>query len=132
MRSIKILIAIVVMMIGAGNLAMAQQEALYTQYMFNTLAINPAYAGSRNVASATALYRAQWVGIPGAPKTTTVTLDAPIDSKKIGLGIQVYDDEIGITKNTGAFVSYAFRIQMDEGTLSMGLQGGISQFRADF
>ncbi len=132
MRSIKILIAITVVVIAARQSAMAQQDALYTQYMFNTLAINPAYAGSRNVASVTALYRAQWVGVPGAPKTATITLDAPISNKKIGLGIQVFDDEIGITKNTGVLISYAFRIQMDKGTLSMGLQGGVSQFRADF
>jgi type IX secretion system PorP/SprF family membrane protein len=65
--------------------ANAQQDAMYTQYMFNTLAINPAYAGSRNVTSATALFRNQWTGIAGAPKTGTLTVDAPILDKR-GVG----------------------------------------------
>ena len=110
----------------------AQQDAMYTQYMFNTLAINPAYAGSRNVLSATALYRSQWVGVEGAPETQTISFDSPLKNKKVGLGMQVFNDRIGITKTTGAFASYAFRILMDKGTLSFGLQAGISHYRADF
>jgi type IX secretion system PorP/SprF family membrane protein len=131
MKSIK---AILIMMLiaCAGQSVMAQQEAMYSQYMFNTLAINPAYAGSRGVTSATALYRSQWVGIEGSPKTATFTIDAPIDDKQIGLGLQVYNDRLGITNTTGAIGSYAFRIRMNEATLSLGLQGGISQYRADF
>lgn len=115
-----------------GKQAIAQQEAMYSQYMFNTLAINPAYAGSRNVTSATALYRSQWVGIQGAPTTATFSIDAPIDNKKIGLGLQVFNDRLGITNTTGAFGSYAFRIPMGKGILAMGLQAGASQYRADF
>ncbi len=110
----------------------AQQEAMYSQYMFNTLAINPAYAGSRNVTSATALYRNQWVGINGAPETITFSIDAPMKSKKVGLGLQVFNDKIGITKTTGAFASYAYRIRLQKGTLAFGLQAGASQYRADF
>lgn len=110
----------------------AQQEAMYSQYMFNTLAINPAYAGSRNVTSATALYRNQWVGINGAPETITFSIDAPLKSKKVGLGLQVFNDKIGITKTTGAFASYAYRIRLQKGTLAFGLQAGASQYRADF
>lgn len=110
----------------------AQQEAMYSQYMFNTLAINPAYAGSRNVTSATALYRNQWVGINGAPETITFSIDAPLNSKKVGLGLQVFNDKIGITKTTGAFASYAYRIRLQKGTLAFGLQAGASQYRADF
>jgi len=105
---------------------------MYSQYMFNTLAINPAYAGSRNVTSATALYRKQWVGIEGAPETLTFTIDAPSRNKKIGFGLQVFSDKIGITKTNGAFGSYAYRIRMARGTLSFGLQAGVSQYRADF
>lgn len=131
MKSLRILI-IVIFIACAGKQAMAQQEAMYSQYMFNTLAINPAYAGSRNVTSATALYRSQWVGIQGAPTTATFSIDAPIDDKKIGLGLQVFNDRLGITNTTGAFGSYAFRIRMGKGILSMGLQAGASQYRADF
>jgi type IX secretion system PorP/SprF family membrane protein len=131
MKSIKALF-IFLLITGAGKSAMAQQEAMYTQYMFNMLAINPAYAGSRNVASVTALYRDQWVGMEGAPRTGTLTLDAPLDDKHLGLGIQVYNDRIGITNTTGGYFSYAYRIRFDQGTLAFGLQGGLSQYRADF
>lgn len=117
---------------AATNKLHAQQEAMYSQYMFNTLAINPAYAGSRNVTSATALYRNQWVGINGAPETITFSIDAPVNSKKVGLGLQVFNDKIGITKTTGAFASYAYRIRLQNGTLAFGLQAGASQYRADF
>ena len=117
---------------ASANKLYAQQEAMYSQYMFNTLAINTAYAGSRNVTSATALYRNQWVGINGAPETITFSIDAPINSKKVGLGLQVFNDKIGITKTTGAFASYAYRIRLQKGTLAFGLQAGASQYRADF
>lgn len=125
-------IIIILILIAAAQYVSAQQEAMYSQYMFNTLAINPAYAGSRNVTSATALYRKQWVGIEGAPETLTFTIDAPSRNKKIGFGLQVFSDKIGITKTNGAFGSYAYRIRMARGTLSFGLQAGVSQYRADF
>ncbi len=87
----------------------AQQNAMYSQYVFNTLAYNPAYAGSRNVFSATALYRNQWSGIKGAPTTATLTADAPFKEDRIGLGIQLINDELGVTKTTGAALSGAYR-----------------------
>lgn len=125
-------ITALLLMTAAVTATYAQQEAMYSQYMFNTLAINPAYAGSRNLTSATVLYRSQWVGIEGAPKTATFTIDAPINDKKIGLGLQVFSDKIGIVNTTGAYASYAYRLRMEKGTLSFGLQGGASQYRADF
>ena len=128
----KYIIVVLVLISIVTHKVQAQQEAMYSQYMFNTMAINPAYAGSRNVTSATALYRNQWVGIVGAPKTITLSLDAPINSKKVGLGLQVFSDKIGVTNTTGAFGSYAYRIRLNKGTLSFGLQGGVSQYKADF
>ena len=126
-------ITIVLVLISVfTNRVQAQQEAMYSQYMFNTLAINPAYAGSRNVTSATALYRNQWVGIQGAPETITFSLDAPLNNKKVGLGFQVFNDKIGITNTTGAFGSYAYRVRLNKGTLAFGLQAGASQYRANF
>lgn len=110
----------------------AQQDAMYTQYMFNALALNPAYAGSRNVVSATALFRNQWSGINGAPQTGTFTIDAPIHDQKIGLGLQVFNDRLGITNTTGIVGSGAYRIRMDKGTLSFGLQGSVSNYRANY
>jgi type IX secretion system PorP/SprF family membrane protein len=113
------------------NALMAQQDPMFTQYMFNTLAINPAYAGSRNVVSATALVRSQWTGIEGAPKTGTFTIDAPIMDKRFGIGLQLLTDKLGVTQTNAAAVSLAYRIRFDEGSLSFGLQGNVSQYRAD-
>lgn len=110
----------------------AQQDAMYSQYMFNTLAINPAYAGSRNVLSATALLRKQWVGIDGAPQTVTFSMDAPVSSKNIGLGLQIVNDKIGITNSTGVFGSYSYKIHTNNGTLALGLQAGADNYRADY
>ncbi len=120
-----------------GNNLKAQQDAMYTQYMFNTLAINPAYAGSRNVVSATALFRNQWTGIEGAPKTGTFTIDAPILNNRIGLGFQLISDKLGATQTTSGtqtisgVISAAYRIKMEVGTLSFGMQGNVSQYKAN-
>ncbi|MET3114112.1 type IX secretion system PorP/SprF family membrane protein [Pedobacter sp. CG_S7] len=125
----KKIILLVLVLLGL-NLK-AQQDAMYTQYMFNTLAINPAYAGSRNVISATALFRNQWVGIDGAPKTGTFTIDAPILNDKIGLGFQLISDRLDKTQTTSGVFSAAYRIKMDVGTLSFGMQGNVSQYKVN-
>ncbi len=110
----------------------AQQDAMYTQYMFNTLAINPAYAGSSGQMTATALYRKQWVGIEGAPETQTISFDTPLANEKVGLGFQAFNDAIGVTKTTGIFATYAYRLLMDNSTLAFGIQAGGSRFSANF
>jgi type IX secretion system PorP/SprF family membrane protein len=73
---------LVSILFASGN-ALAQQQPMYSQYMFNMLNINPAYAGSRGVSTMTALYRNQWVGIPGAPRTSSFSFDMPLNEKKI-------------------------------------------------
>ncbi len=124
---------VVVFLLTIAFTAEAQQEPMYSQYMFNMLNINPAYAGSRGVGSATALYRNQWVGIQGAPQTASLSYDMALKEKKIGLGFQFYDDRLGIERATGLNASYAFRIQLSEsGTLSLGLQAGIRNYRANY
>jgi type IX secretion system PorP/SprF family membrane protein len=111
---------------------LAQQNAMFSQYMFNSLAINPAYAGSRNVVAATALYRNQWVGMEGAPKTGTFTIDAPFANERIGLGVQVNSDKIGITRTTSGILSAAYRIPINEGSLAFGMQGSVTDYHAGF
>jgi len=128
----EIKIIIVSLLLGGAFGVRAQQNPMYSQYMFNTMAINPAYAGSRNVVSATALHRNQWSGMEGAPKTTTLTIDAPFRNKRVGLGIQLINDQLGISKTTGAVLSYAYRIRMDKGSLAFGVQGSGVQYRADY
>ncbi len=113
--------------------SMAQQQPMYSQYMFNMLNINPAYAGARGTTSITALHRDQWVGIPGAPRTSSFSFDMPLNEKKIGLGFQLYDDRLGIERTTGLNAFYAFRFQVAErGTLSLGLQAGILNYQANY
>ncbi len=109
----------------------AQQEAMYSQYMFNTMALNPSYAGSREVFSATLLARAQWRGIEGAPVSQTLSMDAPLNNKKVGVGLIVFNDKIGLTHNTGAHASYAYRIRLKKSTFSMGLKLGMVQYQAN-
>lgn len=105
--------------------AEAQFDPMFTQYMFNELVINPAYAGSRECLSTTAFYREQWVGLDGAPSTITASLHAPLMQQKIGAGISILNDKIGVSNRTGVNLNGAYRIQMDNNTLSFGLQLGV-------
>lgn len=115
-----------------GTSLMAQQDAMYSQYMFNMLAVNPAYAGSREVLSLTALTRAQWVGLEGAPVSNTLSLDAPIKHKHIGLGAQLFNEKIGVTSSNGFYASYAYRLKFKKSTLAFGLQGGVLHYTANY
>jgi type IX secretion system PorP/SprF family membrane protein len=119
-------------MVCLQTIAHAQQDPQYSQYMFNTLAINPAYAGSRDVLSVTMLHRRQWTSVAGAPKSTTISADLPILNEKVGLGMLVYNDQIGVLQNNAVYFSYAQRIRLTQaGTLCLGLTGGGSFFTAD-
>lgn len=110
-----------------------QQEALYTQYMFNGLAINPAYAGSQEHLTITALAREQWTGLDGAPSTQTLSVHTRIKNKKIGLGFLVINDRIAVTRETGFYGIYSYRVEFDNNaSLSLGLQLGVSSFRGEF
>jgi type IX secretion system PorP/SprF family membrane protein len=118
----------------AGGLY-AQQDAQYTQYMFITMSVNPAYAGSRGQLSIAALYRAQWVGLDGAPKTQTLNLHSPIRNSRLGYGISVVNDDIGdgVVQETffDAVVSYTIDVSL-EGKLSFGLKAGGNLLNLDF
>lgn len=111
----------------------AQYDPLFTQYMFNEMFINPAYAGSRDVVSATALYRNQWAGLEGAPKTQTVSIHGPVKNKKIGLGLSFMNESIGVERKIGVFANYAYRIQTSEnGRFAAGLQGGFINLKENY
>lgn len=107
-----------------------QQDPIYTQYMFNTLAVNPAYAGSRDVLSATMLYRHQWI-IEGAPRTLTFSADMPVANEKVGLGLVVSNDNIGVFNTLSASANFAYRIRFEKTTLAFGILGGFSQINAN-
>lgn len=112
--------------------AYSQQQVMFTQYMFNGLALNPAYAGSQESLSISALSRKQWVGLDGAPSTQTLSAHSPI-ANRTSAGLLVLHDKIGVTEQTGAYASFAYRIPLnDKGKLSFGLQGGMSFYNANF
>src|SRR3990172_1419415 len=101
----------------------AQQDGQYSQYMFNHLAINPAYAGTREALNIAVLHRNQWVHIDdGAPSTSALTIQGPIKNKKIGLGVEFINDNIGPKNVFCALSSYSYRLQLSNGYLSMGLR----------
>src|SRR5664279_691972 len=107
-------------------LGLAGQLAPVTsQYVLNPLSINPAYAGSRGALNIAAFYRRQWTGIPGAPETMTLASDAPFLNSKLGLGIVITNDKIGVTKETHFVTDYSYKINMRNGELSFGLGAGL-------
>lgn len=115
-----------------GLISQAQQDAQYTQYMYNTVAINPAYAGSRGMMSIFGLYRTQWVGLDGAPKTAVFSLNSPIGNSRLGFGVGFANDQIGPTdENTiSADISYTLPVS-DATKLSFGVKGSAGLFSLD-
>ncbi len=111
--------------------AWAQQEPQYTQYMFNTMSVNPAYAGTRNALNMLLLSRIQWVGIDGAPSSQTFALHTPLNNRRVGVGFSVISDDIGPVNNTYINFNYAYRLKLTEAmTLSLGIKGGIYNYHA--
>jgi type IX secretion system PorP/SprF family membrane protein len=111
----------------------AQQDPNFTQYMYNTLSINPAYAGSRDVFSAVALHRSQWLGFNGAPTSQTFSAHTPISDDKMGLGFNIVNDQIGITQETDINAVYSYALEMSRYTkLSFGINAGVNLMNIDF
>jgi type IX secretion system PorP/SprF family membrane protein len=110
----------------AGMESRAQFDAMFTQYMFNEMFINPAYAGTKEAMSATLLHRQQWVNFPGRPVTTAFSLHGPIMGNKMGAGLSVLNERIGVLNRNLIYGSYAYRLKIDEkNTISLGLSGGL-------
>lgn len=112
--------------------ASAQHTPLTSQYLFNGLLINPAYAGSRDALAANLTWRNQWVGFEGAPETQVLSVHAPLNRRKMGLGVLAYNDRIGVSRETGFFANYAYRIKFKKGKLSLGLGGGVTLLKAQW
>lgn len=117
--SCKVLLAIIFLS-AMGN---AQQDAQYTQYMYNTVSVNPGYTGSRGNLSITALHRSQWLGLEGAPVTQTLNLHSPIGYKGMGLGFSIINDKIGPSSETNFDIDFSYTVWTStEGRLSFGLK----------
>jgi len=118
-----------------GAASQAQQDAQYTQYMYNTLSVNPAYAGSRGQLSLAALYRSQWAGVDGAPETFTLNFHSPIRDSRIGYGVSVVHDNIGdgVVQETYLDAAVSYTIDVSQSAkLSFGLKAGGSLLSLDF
>jgi len=116
-------------MLFIGFMSYSQQDAQYTQYMYNTETINPAYAGSRGVLSIFGLYRAQWVGLDGAPKTGNFSINSPIENSNIGVGLTLINDQIGPTVSNSLSADLSYTIRTSEVyKLSFGLKGTANFF----
>jgi len=110
----------------------AQQDAQFTQYMYNTININPAYAGSRGVLSIFALHRTQWVGLDGAPVTNAVSVNTPLNSNNLGLGVSVINDKIGPTHENTISADLSYTIPTSETfKLSFGIKATANLFDLD-
>ncbi len=126
------IVAIMLAMAFPASKARAQQDPMFSQYMFNTLAFNPAYAGSADVFTAMALSRHQWVGFAGAPTTQTLSAHSPLPGNKLALGGNLIHDVAGPAKQNSAFIDVAYRIRTGTDTrLAFGLSGGVNFFQAD-
>lgn len=125
----KILVA-AMLLTGLANFA--QQDAQYTQYMYNTININPAYAGSRGVLSIFGLHRTQWVGLAGAPVTNAFSINSPIENSNLGVGLSFVNDRIGPTTENTISADLSYTIQTSETyKLSFGIKGTANLFNLD-
>jgi type IX secretion system PorP/SprF family membrane protein len=110
----------------------AQQDAQFTQYMYNTITINPAYAGSRGALSVFGLYRTQWVGLDGAPETSSFSVNTPISNSNLGVGVSLTNDKIGPTSENNFSVDLSYTVQTSaDFKLSFGIKGTANLFNLD-
>jgi type IX secretion system PorP/SprF family membrane protein len=110
----------------------SQQEVMVSQYMFNGLLLNPAYAGSHDYFSASLLHRSQWVKFDKAPVTQVFAIDGPIANNRLGLGFLVSNDQIGITSQLDVSANLAYRLPLGPGNLSFGIKAGVASYSANF
>ncbi|WP_459212447.1 PorP/SprF family type IX secretion system membrane protein [Aquimarina rhabdastrellae] len=134
MKTLKTIKIVAVLSCLFSVMAYGQQDAQYTQYMYNTIAINPAYAGSRGVMSITGLHRSQWVGLDGAPRSITLSGNTPLGKRnQVGLGVSIVRDEIGPTEETYFDIDFSYTIRTSrKGKLSLGLKAGGHLLDVDF
>ncbi|MDL2141579.1 type IX secretion system membrane protein PorP/SprF [Flavobacterium tructae] len=122
---------LVLVLLFCSTAGFAQQDAQFTQYMYNTININPAYAGSRGAMSIFGLYRTQWVGLDGAPETSSFSLNTPINNN-VGLGVSLVNDKIGPTNENNISADFSYSIQTSAtAKLSFGIKGSANIFKLD-
>ncbi len=130
MKKVKI-ICLLFLVLASAKWGYAQQDPMFSQYMFNTLSINPAYAGSADLLTVNAIYRHQWVKFDGAPVTQTITAHMPLKKESLSFGGSIINDSHGAVKQTGIYGDLSYRIFMDKSRLAFGLKGGLNLFSAN-
>ena len=120
---------VILVIVASAFASKAQQDPMYTQYMFNTQTINPAYTGTWESLSFMVLSRQQWAGLEGAPQTYTFSMQAPLKNERVALGLNVISDIIGLEKRFYTFVDYSYLLPIKEGMkLRLGLKGGFTNY----
>lgn len=110
--------------------AYAQQDPHFTQYMYNTISVNPGYAGSRGALTLGGLYRNQWIGIDGAPITQTFYVHSPVGNEKMGLGFSAVNDKIGPINQTFLYADFAYHVKLSSTVkLGLGAKAGVNMFQ---
>jgi len=113
-----------------STVSFGQYSPLQSQYMFNGIALNPALTGSEQTLSIVGSFRSQWTGFRGAPKTEVLTAHAPLKNKSSAFGVQIYGDQIGVSRNLGIYGMYAYNFKIGNASnLSLGISGGINMVR---
>lgn len=130
MRRISTLTTLFLLLIGTT--AFAQQDAMFTKYMFNALTYNPAYAGSSDFLNIGVIHRSQWVSVEGAPITQSATAHTPLKNERVGVGLSVMNDLVGPSRTTNANLSYAYKIPIGNMSLAIGVQGGVYNYWSDW
>lgn len=126
----KRIISIIVLLIAGFEYSNAQQLPQFTQYMYNTIAINPAYAGSRDALSIVGLNRNQWAGFDGGPETQTLSIHSPLRNEKIGLGLSLINDKAGYENFTYVYGDFSYTIQASDNVdISFGLKAGMTYYK---
>lgn len=120
-------ILLTITLLITGFIGFSQQDALFSQYMFNGLVLNPAYTGYKDVLDLTLVCRNQWVGFEGSPKTSTFSIQTPLKNDRVSIGGYIYNDRLGPINLTGFMFNYNYKIRLRESTLSFGAQGGFVQ-----
>jgi len=120
-------ILFIILTLTTVRFSFSQKAPLQSQYMFNSVALNPAFTGNEGVFSIVGSYRSQWVGFPGAPQTEFLTAHAPLKDLKSAFGLQLYADKIGAEKNNGVFGSYSYNLKLNNSShLVFGVAGGVN------
>lgn len=110
----------------------AQQDVMVSQYMFNGLFLNPAYSGSHKYFSSSLLHRSQWVGFTGAPQSSLIAIDGPLLNQKMGVGLIMSNDHIGVTDQTDIFGNYSYQLPLSKGKLAFGIKAGVSRYYSKY